>query len=126
MVRPTNNQNNDNNNEVFISTDEYLQLGVDLQEALETRRELDKAQYHSMELAWALSNTDIAPYTGGVKDIVEFANDFDPTMQNGKIVSDTRFSDIWDDGEQMTPEEVAQLDKDTISNDAYSRWEHLA
>ena len=94
---------------------------MDLQEALETRRELDKAKYHSMELAWALSNTDIAPYTGGVKDIVEFANDFDPTMQNGKIVA----SDIYDDDEQMTPEEVAQLDKDTISNDAYSRWEHL-
>tara|TARA_R100001460_G_scaffold95977_1_gene138255 strand:- start:6908 stop:7276 length:369 start_codon:yes stop_codon:yes gene_type:complete len=122
MVRPNNNQNNNNDNEVLISTDEYLQLGVDLQEALDTRRELADVEYHSMELAWALSNTDIAPLVGGVKDIVEYANDFDPTMQNGKIVA----SDIYDDDEQMTPEEVAQLDKDTISNDAYSRWEHLA
>tara|TARA_X000001382_G_scaffold24254_1_gene15103 strand:- start:193 stop:519 length:327 start_codon:yes stop_codon:yes gene_type:complete len=107
MVRPNNNQNDNNDNEVLISTDEYLQLGVDLQEALDTRRELGKAELHSMELAWALSNTDIAPYTGGVKDIVQYANDFDPTMQNGKIVDEDYFHE------------------DEVSNDAYSRWEHL-
>tara|TARA_Y100000004_G_scaffold300_1_gene420 strand:- start:142 stop:516 length:375 start_codon:yes stop_codon:yes gene_type:complete len=107
---------------VYLTNEQYVDMMARLQEAIDLLSVVRNVEYKSMELAWTLSNSDIAPYTGGVKDIVEFANDFDPTMQNGKIVA----SDIYDDGEQMTPEEVAQLDKDTISNDAYSRWEHLA
>tara|TARA_A100001201_G_C4028237_1_gene182710 strand:- start:142 stop:516 length:375 start_codon:yes stop_codon:yes gene_type:complete len=106
---------------VYLTNEQYVDMMARLQEAIDLLSVVRNVEYKSMELAWTLSNSDIAPYTGGVKDIVEFANDFDPTMQNGKIVA----SDIYDDGEQMTPEEVAQLDKDTISNDAYSRWEHL-
>ena len=107
---------------VYLTNEQYVDMMARLQEAIDLLSVVRNVEYKSMELAWTLSNSDIAPYTGGVKDIVEFANDFDPTMQNGKIVA----SDICDDDEQMTPEEVAQLDKDTISNDAYSRWEHLA
>ncbi len=106
---------------VYLTNEQYVDMMARLQEAIDLLSVVRNVEYKTMELAWTLSNADIAPYTGGVKDIVEFANDFDPTMQNGKIVA----SDIYDDDEQMTPEEVAQLDKDTISNDAYSRWEHL-
>ena len=107
---------------VYLTNEQYVDMMARLQEAIDLLSVVRNVEYKSMELAWTLSNSDIAPYTGGVKDIVEFANDFDPTMQNGKIVA----SDIYDYNEEMTPEEVAQLDKDTISNDAYSRWEHLA
>ena len=106
---------------VYLTNEQYVDMMARLQEAIDLLSVVRNVEYKSMELAWTLSNSDIAPYTGGVKDIVEFANDFDPAMQNGKIVA----SDIYDYNEEMTPEEVAQLDKDTISNDAYSRWEHL-
>ena len=80
-----------------------------------------------------MSNDEKAHLIGGVKDILEFAETFDDVMQNGKVkVQDMQddmnsYFDDWTDipEEDYTDEDWEQLDKDTISNDAYSRWEHL-
>ena len=97
----------DNQPTTKLDQNQYLALLSGLQFAKDTKQFMAKADYNNAELCWTLSNSDTAPYVGGVKDILEVvANDKD------------WYADY-------TKQELEQLDQDSASDDAYSRWNHL-
>ena len=110
----------DNQPTTKLDQNQYLALLSGLQFAKDTKQFMAKADYNNAELCWTLSNSDTAPYVGGVKDIAEYAETFDPTIQNGKVVANDKnwYADY-------TKQELEQLDQDSASDDAYSRWDHL-
>tara|TARA_R100001082_G_scaffold86390_1_gene52988 strand:+ start:634 stop:1032 length:399 start_codon:yes stop_codon:yes gene_type:complete len=131
MTKPIQNQTK--NDIVYIGVDELVDLIKLLSHARLTQSYLRDLAYRSVETSRMMSNDEKAHLIGGVKDILEFAETFDDVMQNGKVkVQDMQddmnsYFDDWTDipEEDYTDEDWEQLDKDTISNDAYSRWEHL-
>jgi hypothetical protein len=131
MTKPIQNQTK--NDIVYIGVDELVDLIKLLSHARLTQSYLRDLAYRSVETSRMMSNDEKAHLIGGVKDILEFAEAFDDVMQNGRVQVEEEYPNIQDEmnsyfeewTDDMTDEDWEQLDKDTISNDAYSRWEHL-